>query len=601
MYESTIEPNDELHLLLAIAGRKLASNPNAADFLGWIADAGPGLAPNMNGHINPHGGSTGEFFRLMGVQIYNITPLPGNDFRPNPLPKPKRNEPCLCGSGRKYKQCCQHMEGVPLLDNYNMLRHVLDAYPQNAMAELVQSRADTYAVADTAMQWLAEGEINRAMALLEPWFKGKQPLSKRHTPLFDPMMDVYLEVRKPRKREQLLERACQAKDTELKADALQRKATILMDDGDIDGAWQAFQLAQRAAPNSPALAILELTLLCAQGQTDQAKARAQFWLVRLERQGYDNPDLLSLLEECCHNPEILMGAAGFPCSADESLLNEIASALDNAPEPVAEYTAQTYGEHCVLEPSDTLAEAEQLWCDTTECWFDGEIWESADEWAALLLSVPELWQSVKVLNDLIDVVTQSELIELMPLLLYRAQELIYANIDSIQPGQTLPWGIHENRPLLSLMYKLMESYRDINALPQACAMGEQLLAFNPDDNQAVRWDLSTLYLQTEQPEKTLALANDFAEDVACPLVLNRILALYTLGRLPEAETALQKARKRHDKALIMLSKNSVKQPEMSSFGITLGGDDEAWLYREATRPQWKNAGAFAWLKKQLAR
>ena len=41
--------------------------------------------------------------------------LPGPDDEPLPPPaetirsedkKPKRNEPCPCGSGKKYKQCC---------------------------------------------------------------------------------------------------------------------------------------------------------------------------------------------------------------------------------------------------------------------------------------------------------------------------------------------------------------------------------------------------------------------------------------------------------------------------------------------------------------
>ena len=44
---------------------------------------------------------------------YN-TQLPGTDEEPLPAPvesirsdaKPKRNDPCPCGSGKKYKQCC---------------------------------------------------------------------------------------------------------------------------------------------------------------------------------------------------------------------------------------------------------------------------------------------------------------------------------------------------------------------------------------------------------------------------------------------------------------------------------------------------------------
>ncbi len=45
--------------------------------------------------------------------------LPGEDEEPLPPPvepiqshgKPKRNAPCPCGSGKKYKQCCAKSEG----------------------------------------------------------------------------------------------------------------------------------------------------------------------------------------------------------------------------------------------------------------------------------------------------------------------------------------------------------------------------------------------------------------------------------------------------------------------------------------------------------
>ena len=44
--------------------------------------------------------------------------LPGEDEAPLPPPvepiqtegKPKRNDPCPCGSGKKYKQCCWKSE-----------------------------------------------------------------------------------------------------------------------------------------------------------------------------------------------------------------------------------------------------------------------------------------------------------------------------------------------------------------------------------------------------------------------------------------------------------------------------------------------------------
>ena len=47
----------------------------------------------------------GEFVRLNGAWLYNrevrLGPAPVRS-----APKPGRNDPCPCGSGKKYKQCC---------------------------------------------------------------------------------------------------------------------------------------------------------------------------------------------------------------------------------------------------------------------------------------------------------------------------------------------------------------------------------------------------------------------------------------------------------------------------------------------------------------
>jgi preprotein translocase subunit SecA len=36
----------------------------------------------------------------------NLRPLPKRPFKMNKKEKPKRNDPCHCGSGKKYKKCC---------------------------------------------------------------------------------------------------------------------------------------------------------------------------------------------------------------------------------------------------------------------------------------------------------------------------------------------------------------------------------------------------------------------------------------------------------------------------------------------------------------
>ncbi len=55
-----------------------------------------------------------KFFRKADKEKAYKKQLPGEDEEPLPPPiepihvdrKPERNDPCPCGSGKKYKQCC---------------------------------------------------------------------------------------------------------------------------------------------------------------------------------------------------------------------------------------------------------------------------------------------------------------------------------------------------------------------------------------------------------------------------------------------------------------------------------------------------------------
>ncbi len=69
----------------------------------------------------------------LGPAIWNATPLPGHGFRTRPLPKPGRNDPCPCGSGRKYKDCCARATASPPLAQTALWPFVLDRLPANAL------------------------------------------------------------------------------------------------------------------------------------------------------------------------------------------------------------------------------------------------------------------------------------------------------------------------------------------------------------------------------------------------------------------------------------------------------------------------------------
>lgn len=601
---------DDLYPLLSLAGRQLAGRLSADEFLTWIAEHGHIIAPNISGLISSQNEDSSTFFRLLGIEIYNITPLAANNYQAKPLPKPGRNDPCPCGSGRKYKQCCQQLPPPPPLTHCNMLRFMLDAYPQNAMGALVNSRVDTVDVADTAMQWLDEGEERRVLALLEPWFKGDAPLTHRHAPLFTPLMDVYLYLHKPRKRQQLLERACHAKSSEVRLEAWQRKSTILMDNGDQKGAWEAFTRAQRADPDAPSVALLEITLLCANNELEQAKKRAQFWLIRLERQGTAAPELLELLEHCTVAPdEALYTTAAQnspPLLGDEEAFGEhmiaLAEAIRNAPPAKALYQLEDYGEVAGLEAPAALRRVEHQWQTMTEQWHDDPPWGRIDQWVPLLEEqLP--WHSVEIMLELLNLLASEDLKPLEELLyqplIQHCQALINKNLAQLQPGQELPWGIVENRAFLSLLLEVALSFWQLDELELFCQYAERLLALNPNDNQGVRWDLSTAYLDLGQPEKVLQLHQRFADEATCTIALNTVLALYMLGRAEPATAALDSVKQSHQKALDMLLANKPKPPKPSPYGIVVGGAEEAWLYREATHYLWYTSGALHWLRTAL--
>ena len=49
----------------------------------------------------------------MASAIWNCTPLPGKQFKTQPLEKPQRNQICPCESVRKYKHCCNGAPSLP--------------------------------------------------------------------------------------------------------------------------------------------------------------------------------------------------------------------------------------------------------------------------------------------------------------------------------------------------------------------------------------------------------------------------------------------------------------------------------------------------------
>lgn len=601
----------ELRILFEITARHLVDDPDPRAYLDWIETAGPVLAPSLAAAVDPRAGPPGQLFRALGVSFYNATPRPDAGYALDPIPEPGRNQPCSCGSGRKYKHCCLSLAGLLDLRDYNLLRHVLDVLPKRVFAELPASRVNVDAVADTVDQWLNEGEYKRALALLEPWFAGDGKLGDRLEPLFDLLMDVYYTLGNERKRERLLKKAVERGDKALRAAALQRRATILADRGEYEAAWATFGEAQRENPDDPSLSILEITLLVSRGETRQAQERARFWVSRLER--FRNPgyeDLIETLRAVAEDPG--KGLAGVGRDMHPGL-NRLAELFEQAPPVESHY--QLYGDDdAALVPDRKLANVESIWGGVfpqakpmlvsvqSDAW---EMWEDAQPWLALLEETPLAWQSFDVLDDLAMAVEALSIMgtdtTLLEPLLDRGIALLERNLFAAgRKGSRLPWGFMENRPALRLLahraFRLLEREEDDTIDGSFVDLAERLIALNPMDNHGIRDHLARAYLKKDEPEKALALSEQYPDDF-CAMTLNRMLALYRLGRRDEALQLLHETGARHAVAIKMLLAKNPKPPRHSEYGMQVGGKEEAWEYRAAHRALWQRDDALEWLRK----
>jgi hypothetical protein len=132
-------------------------------------------------------------------------------------------------------------------------------------------------------------------------------------------------------------------------------------------------------------------------------------------------------------------------------------------------------------------------------------------------------------------------------------------------------------------------------------MLELLLDLNPRDNHGVRAELMNHYLRAHEDEKALALARRFPTDALADMAYGEVLALYRLGHQERAALVLHEAVGRLPRVPRFLLRKRVRRPSLHQGGFVAGGDDQAWLYRQAMRDVWAaEPGLLSWMKKLTA-
>lgn len=526
---------------------------------------------------------------MLGMDVWNVTPIPENRFRPRKLNKPERNAPCPCGSGHKFKQCCANLPPLDLgITEELMLSEVLGLLPQKTLKELPLHDLHPDALALVAQRWLDEGDAKKAISLLERYFTNLDKLDSRAEWAADTLLNAYLETNAPRKKQKFVDALKAATNKDLRSCGWQRQATIDSDQGNYIGAWDAFREAQRHAPNAPALSHLEVLLLLSEGRDVEAKARADFWIARLQRDAkYDHSELITVLRNMVGSDAGKLQTLHFA----RGPLGRLADAVANWPAPACSY--RLIG-GCELEPKVELARLEGRWMDLRQS-------ADLDDMIAFAAQFPLAGQSFMVLRDLSEIALMLDpdvpgsREALSRQILQRGEALRQAVLSMLKAqNRELPWGFLNNRPMLTLVQYFIEAMEKTSPGECLALMRWSVTVANPTDNSGLRGPLIHKLIELGKPREAIDIAAAYPDDFA-EIEYGRVLALFVDQQAEAAQACLSKAVERWPKAWKMLHAANPKQARSKNPGyITVGGDDEAWHYRIDHRDLWQSTGALRW-------
>ncbi len=526
----------------------------------------------------------------VALEIWNNTPLPDQRFRPAQRLHPERNAPCPCGSGGKYKQCCGRVDAPALGINQELMLHaVLNQFPEKSLAELPLREIAPESLALVAEAWLNDRQGKKAAKLLELYLANLEQLDGRAELAADLLLNAYLDLNKPRKKQQFIERLKNTPDKTLRSTGWQRQATVSCDKNDYPAAWLAFREAQRLTPNAPALSHLEILLLVSENRLDEAKARAEFWAARLNRDPeFDHSELIAKLHHIAHAGD---GGLFSLMNDRQDPLAPVTKALENWP-PVSCHYQWVAGE---LRPKNALAELEEDWQQILNV--------EADPESALLMASEEVLagQSFTILHDMISLLpelgsAQGKRIDtLARQLLERAEQLRQAVLSKLKADKKeLPWTFLNNRPMQTLLGWYCAEFAEERPEETLDLLRWSVLIANPTDNLGLRQILIHRLIACERASEAVEVAERYPKDFAATRY-GHTLALFAAGRLGEAETTLRAAYAQAPRVWKMLCAESPRRPKAKALGyIRIGTDEEAYEYWTHYRTQWQTSGGLRW-------
>ena len=602
---------EDLAALIGEAMREALRSEDPAAVEAAVRRLLPEMAPRMVAAA-PNPASLRSIESCLARGIWNAAPLPSNGYRARPLPEPDRNELCPCGSGTKYKRCCALLvHSFPAIDPDAAWQALGARLPVKEAGTLLESSVlPPEALAPLAQRALEHRSPRKVYQQLDRRLTAAPRLDSRHEDAVLLAIDLDADLHGT---DDALERALavvRATSADLGGPVLRHLVPLALDAGEEDVARELFKKAREAQPDHPDLALLEVSIALATGDVEHARDRAAFWLAWLRRRGLaeDMAEVVELLETAVRDPE---GARAALHEGPEAAL-EIPPFLETLAEVVAEAADRPIHPYGLVEgaagvvfasPPAAAAKAEAAWSRawpgrkpdlvSLEIAFERDLVEESSRWLGALRRHPPAFDSLSVLDDL--VLLAAPVAEgpfpalaatLLEPLLRRSLALIRRSLVDHE-GRRLEWAHHENRPALRLLTQEARRLDRAGRAGDAATLYAWMMRLNPNDNHGHREWMINHHLRSGADEAALAVAAGYPDDILVATMFGRALALWRLGRREEAEVCLRAAAADRRRVVRALLADEMACPESDPYGPVVGGEEEAWLYREEMRPTWQ--------------
>ncbi len=475
---------EELSNFLRRAVSEALKMEDGEAFQEWMRKEAPRLLPDLFSRL-PGDPARRGFTLEFGRSLWNSIPLPGNGFRPRPIPQPERNDPCPCGSGKKYKKCCaEWAEGAPEMDSEGIWMLVAEELPLEQVEAMGASgRVPRSVLGGVATSLLDGGDPERALALVRPLFEKPERLDERDSASLNTLLEAYDALDLQEERWQEAERLAGALRPPLRAVLWENLARAYAVEGEMEEAWNSLERARQDDPESPALGPLEVSLLLAEGKTAEAGERARYWRSRL-REDELSEQGFEFLARVGENPEETQLRFSFGDEVTEQI-HQLEDRLARAEPPAGRYGIEAAGDDPAegrLAASGPLQELEAGFeaaffppladAESEEEDEDWDPWDEdrAEQWLGFLLEHPQALDSVDVLEDVAHAVAEIVLDRygfldrpLLRPLLERGLAIVRQALDAHPGVIRLPGELEPNGSALALI---------VAAAAQAHRLGE---------------------------------------------------------------------------------------------------------------------------------